>query len=179
MTQAGGSFGGFDRSALGPVFGGYELADDDDVLVLPEGYGMQRSMLDRLWSNTGITFATGAGLGGTYGFVEGLRQSGRTTFKLRMNAVINSTTSRARKVGNTVGVLAIMYTLIQESGTTLLPDPDMQNIVTIGAGTATGILFNCTTGIRHTALGAVLGTSLMGLAVLGKRFWEGKGERRL
>lgn len=50
---------GFDRSALGPVIGGYDINLDDDILKLPEGYGMERTLLDRMWFNTGVTFATG------------------------------------------------------------------------------------------------------------------------
>eukprot|EP00300_Choanocystis_sp_HF-7_P001220 c10986_g1_i1.p1 GENE.c10986_g1_i1~~c10986_g1_i1.p1 ORF type:complete len:166 (+),score=35.40 c10986_g1_i1:26-523(+) len=155
------------RPDLGPAFGG---SFDDDILVLPKEYSMEKSFMDQLFFNTGATVATGCSIGGTYGFFEGMRKTGRTTFKLRMNAIINSTVSRARGVGNRVGVLALMSTSLVELGLTQLPEYD-PTLVRVGAGAATGVLYTCTTGIRHMAVGSILGAALMGAAVAVEKTW--------
>eukprot|EP00298_Acanthocystis_sp_HF-20_P002384 c12801_g2_i1.p1 GENE.c12801_g2_i1~~c12801_g2_i1.p1 ORF type:complete len:185 (-),score=86.25 c12801_g2_i1:68-622(-) len=173
MASSNNDSFGFDFSKLGPVLGGYDLpAMEDDVLVLPEGFGTEKSFFDRAWYNTGLSFGSAAVIGGSYGFLEGMRQTGRTTFKLRMNAIINSTTSRARRVGNPVGVLAIVATSFYEIGTSYFPERHNQTLVTIGTGAATGFLYNITSGIRHTLAGTIAGATVMGGAVLLNKVWE-------
>lgn len=71
----------------------------------PTGY------LERCFFNCGVSYLGGMIGGGIYGTVQGLRASpARANFRVRSNAVMNGFGKHGSTVGNSAGVLALMFT---------------------------------------------------------------------
>ncbi len=103
----------------------------------------KRGATDRMFYGTGISYLAGSGLGGAFGLVEGLRQKEASTFKLRLNAVLNGCSRRGPLVGNTVGVLALMYSF-GTAGLAYSPVEIPAEITSPAAGALAGALYKST-----------------------------------
>ncbi|KAG0314067.1 Mitochondrial import inner membrane translocase subunit tim23 [Dissophora globulifera] len=143
----------YDPTRLHPLAGlggGLDYLNlDDDPGVLPGTQGgilPSRSWSDDLTYGTGLTYITGLSAGGAYGFYEGLRSSPSPAFKIRLNTVLNSMTRRGPFIGNSAGVLALMYNGISGGITKARGTYDPLN--SIAAGALTGALFKSTAGLR-------------------------------
>lgn len=62
---------------------------------------------DKLLYGTGAAYMTGLGAGGFYGFVKGLQHPNATTFKLKINSVLNMCTRYGPWGGNNSGVMGV------------------------------------------------------------------------
>lgn len=79
---------------------------------LPGGQGAlpSRGFTDDLCYGTGITYLSALGIGGSLGLVEGLRRVPVTApTKIKLNAILNGVTRRGPFLGNSAGVVAMMY----------------------------------------------------------------------
>jgi hypothetical protein len=65
-----------------------------------------------LWCDARPRFP-GLLLGGAYGLVEGLRMSPGTRLRIRVNSVLNSCGRRGARTANALGVVAIMYSVVE------------------------------------------------------------------
>jgi import inner membrane translocase subunit TIM23 len=92
-------------------------------------------------------------VGGVYGLVEGWRSSPSKKFKIRLNSVLNKTGRYSSRVGNAVGVLALMYSGIEWS----VEQADVEEMIGLGgdhnelitptlSAILTGILYKSTSG---------------------------------
>lgn len=112
-----------------------------------------RGWSDDLCYGTGTTYLSGLGVGGLLGVREGLaRPLGvhNPTFRLRLNAVLNQVTRRGSFMGNSAGVIALIYNIIDASIDTARGKHDIAG--SIAAGGLSGALFKCTAGVRPMAI---------------------------
>ena len=106
-----------DPSQLHPLAGlnqqtlDYLSLEDSALSDLP---GSQSALPSRGWSDdlcygTGVTYLTALTVGGAWGLQEGLRRSHNQPPKLRLNSVLNAVTRRGPFLGNSAGVIAMVY----------------------------------------------------------------------
>ncbi|KAK3996096.1 mitochondrial import inner membrane translocase subunit tim23 [Cladorrhinum sp. PSN332] len=129
-----------------------------------------RGFTDDLCYGTGITYLAGLSLGGAWGLQEGLRKSADQPPKLKLNTVLNSVTRRGPFLGNSAGVVAIVYNCINSYIGYLRGKHDAAN--TILAGSLSGMLFKSTRGVRPMLISGGLVGSVAGVwAVVRQTFF--------
>lgn len=146
--------GVLDTQRLHPLAGlekGIEYLDlEEDQLNTVEGsQGLipSRSWTDDLCYGTGAVYLTGLGLGGLYGFQEGIKAiPPNASGKLRLNTILNHITKRGPFLGNSAGVIALTYNLIDSSLDAFRGKHDDYN--SIAAGALAGALFRSGRGIK-------------------------------
>ena len=100
-------------------------------------------------------------IGGTWGFVEGLRRSPASAPpKLRLNSVLNSVTRRGPFLGNSAGVIAMVYNGINSTIGYYRGKHDSAN--SIVAGALSGMLFKSTKGARPMLISGSLVAGVAG-----------------
>lgn len=156
----------FDASKLHPLAGldkDLEYLDlDEEKLSTIEGTGNgilpSRGWSDDLCYGTGTLYVGGLGLGGLYGFNEGLRNLPRgsvdpTTglvkaapFKLKLNTILNQVTKHGPHIGNSAGVLGMLYNIIDSSLDAYRGKHD--DINSLVSGALSGAIFKSTSGVK-------------------------------
>ncbi|KAG8921322.1 Mitochondrial import inner membrane translocase subunit tim23 [Tulasnella sp. 417] len=158
----------FDPSRLHPMAAigdklDYLLLEDDKTSTLP-GAGTplpSRGWSDDLCYGTGTTYLAGLGVGGLWGFREGaFRPLAVSNSRLRINSILNSVTRRGTFIGNSAGVLALIYNGINSSIDAWRGKHDQWG--SMAAGGITGALFKSTAGVRPMFAAATLMTGLAG-----------------
>ncbi|KAI8639328.1 Tim17/Tim22/Tim23/Pmp24 family-domain-containing protein [Parasitella parasitica] len=120
-----------------------------------------RGWSDDLCYGTGTTYLAGLTLGGAFGMAEGLKKSaGAPNMKVRLNTTLNSVTRRGPGIGNSLGVIAMVY-----NGTTALIDAqrgqhDVFN--SLAGGAISGAIFKSTAGPRAALVSAGVCASVAG-----------------
>lgn len=158
--------GALDSQRLHPLAGlerGVEYLDLEDELLTQlegaQGIIPLRGWTDDLCYGTGAVYLMGLGVGGAYGFQEGLRNIPEgAPAKLRLNTVLNHVTKRGPFLGNSAGVLALVYNLVDLILDLVRGKHDSANL--IGAGVILGALFKSSAGLRPMGISA----GLMGVA---------------
>ncbi|KJE89313.1 hypothetical protein, variant [Capsaspora owczarzaki ATCC 30864] len=110
-----------------------ELLAPESVSQAPLGIG------HRVCYGTGTSYLAGAALGTLYGVGSGLRNPDATSTRLKVNSVLNSVTRHSQSVAHTVGVVALVYT-VMDGVTIRLRDGQDDAYNTIGCGIGTGLL---------------------------------------
>ena len=106
-----------------------------------------RSWTDDLCYGTGAVYLLGLGIGGAYGFQEGINNLPKNaSSKLKLNTVLNHITKRGPFLGNSAGVLALTYNMIDSTFDAVRGKHD--DINSIVAGGLAGALFRSSAGIR-------------------------------
>lgn len=156
----------FDASKLHPLAGldkDLEYLDlDEEKLSTIEGTGNgilpSRGWSDDLCYGTGTLYVGGLGLGGLYGINEGLKNLPRGTvdqatgvvksapFKLKLNTVLNQVTKHGPHIGNSAGVLGILYNVIDSSLDAYRGRHDDLN--SLASGALAGAIFKSTSGVK-------------------------------
>lgn len=153
-----------DPSQLGPLAGLNSDALEYISLeesALPDLHGGQsvlpsRGFTDDLCYGTGITYLAALTIGGAWGMQEGLRKSAGQAPKLRLNATLNGITRRGPFLGNSAGVVAIVYNFFNKGFDQLRGKHDSAN--SIVAGVCSGVLFRSTRGLRQMMIsGGIVG----------------------
>lgn len=155
-----------DPSELHPLAGvnkdtlDYLILEDSALDQLP---GSRSALPSRGWSDdlcygTGTTYLTALTIGGAWGLVEGLKKTPVTAPpKLRLNSVLNSITRRGPFLGNSAGVVAMMYNGINSMIGYSRGKHDAAN--SIIAGVVSGMLFKSTRGVKPMMIsGGIVGT---------------------
>jgi mitochondrial import inner membrane translocase subunit TIM23 len=144
-----------DASQLHPLAGlnqqtlDYLSLDESTLSDLP---GSRSALPSRGWSDdlcygTGVTYLTALSMGGTWGIIEGLNRAPPSAPpKLRLNSVLNSVTRRGPFLGNSAGVVAMVYNGINSTIGYYRGKHDSANSVVAGA--LSGMLFKSTRGLR-------------------------------
>jgi import inner membrane translocase subunit TIM23 len=154
-----------DPSQLHPLAGlnkdtlEYLSLEDSALSDLPGSQSIipSRGFTDDLCYGTGVTYLTALSLGGAWGLQEGLRRSDGQPPKLRLNAVLNAVTRRGPFLGNSAGVVAITYNIINSLIGKLRGQHDAAN--SIAAGVLSGMLFKSTRGVRPMMIsGGIVGS---------------------
>ncbi|KAH6653902.1 putative mitochondrial import inner membrane translocase subunit TIM23 [Truncatella angustata] len=131
------------------------LADPSSQSVIPS-----RGFSDDLCYGTGITYLSALTIGGAWGLQEGLRRSANQPPKLRLNSVLNAVTRRGPFLGNSAGVVAITYNLLNSGVGYLRGKHDAFN--TILAGGLSGMVFKSTRGLRPMLISGGVVASIAG-----------------
>lgn len=124
-----------------------------DDAVLSDLPGAQSVLPSRGWSDdlcygVGITYCSALGIGGAWGLAEGLNRLPPTAPpKLRLNAALNAMTRRGPFLGNSAGVIALVYNGVNSTIGYYRGRHDALNSVT--AGFVSGALFKSTRGPRQ------------------------------
>ncbi|KAG0329148.1 Mitochondrial import inner membrane translocase subunit tim23 [Dissophora globulifera] len=145
----------YDPSRLHPLAGlggGIDYLNlEDDEGGLP---GTQNGVLPRL------------SMGGAFGFYEGFRSSPSPAVKIRLNTVLNSMTRRGPFIGNSAGVLALMYNGV--NGVIGKARGTYDPLNSVAAGALTGVLFKSTSGLRAAGSAGGVCAVLAGIWAFGK-----------
>ncbi|KAF7558689.1 hypothetical protein G7046_g5468 [Stylonectria norvegica] len=167
-----------DPSQLHPLAGlnrdtlEYISLEDSALSDLPGSQSVlpSRGFTDDLCYGTGITYLAGLSIGGAWGLQEGLRRSAGEPPKLRMNSVLNAVTRRGPFLGNSAGVIAVVYNCLNSLVGSLRGKHDAAN--TIIAGALSGMVFKSTRGLRPMLISGGIVASVAGAwAVVRRSFF--------
>ncbi|KLJ08625.1 hypothetical protein EMPG_15945 [Blastomyces silverae] len=165
-----------DPSLLHPLAGlnqetlDYLSLEDSALDDIP---GSRSALPSRGWSDdlsygTGTTYLTALSIGGTWGLIEGLRKTPVSAPpKLRLNGVLNSITRRGPFLGNSAGVLAMVYNGINSTLGHFRGKHDAAN--SILAGALSGMLFKSTRGLRPMMISGGIVASVAGVWAVTRR----------
>ncbi len=78
---------------------------------IPSASARGRDIFQRLFFNTGALFLLGFSGGGMYGSIEGFRNAVNPSLRIRINSVINGMSRRGSRLGNSLGIIGILYCL--------------------------------------------------------------------
>lgn len=140
----------------------YLTLEDSTLSDLP---GSQSALPSRGWSDdlcygTGVTYLSALTLGGAWGLQEGLRRSASQPPKLRLNSVLNAVTRRGPFLGNSAGVIAMVYNGFNSFLGAQRGKHDSAN--SIIAGALSGMLFKSTRGLRPMMISGGVVASVAG-----------------
>lgn len=156
----------FDASKLHPLAGldkdleYLELDDEKLSTIKGTGNGIlpSRGWSDDLCYGTGTLYVSGLGLGGLIGINEGLKNlpSGSVDhvtgvvkpapFKLKLNTILNQVTKHGPHIGNSAGVLGLLYNVIDSSLDAYRGEHD--DINSLVSGALAGAIFKSTSGLK-------------------------------
>ena len=163
-----------DASSLHPLAGinqqtlDYLTLDESALSDLP---GSRSALPSRGWSDdlcygTGTTYLTALTMGGTWGLIEGLNKTPPSAPpRLRLNGVLNGLTRRGPFLGNSAGVVAMVYNGINSTIGYYRGQHDSAN--SIVAGALAGMLFKSTRGIRPMMISGGIVASMAGAWAVG------------
>jgi mitochondrial import inner membrane translocase subunit TIM23 len=169
-AQEGSSFlsdaNAFDPARLHPLAGlnkdtlDYLSLEESTLSDLP---GSRSALPSRGWSDdlcygTGVTYLTALTIGGAWGLAEGLNRSPPTAPpRLRLNSCLNAITRRGPFLGNSAGVLAMVYNGINSTIGHYRGKHDTLNSVASGA--LSGMIFKSTRGVKPMVIsGGIVAT---------------------
>lgn len=142
----------------------YLLLDDDKTSDLP---GSSTAVPSRGWSDdlcygTGTMYLSGLALGGAWGVREGARRPlAVSNSRLRLNSILNSVTRRGTFIGNSAGVLALVYNGVNSSIDAFRGKHDTLGSMTAGA--LTGALYKATAGVKPAMAAATVIAGMAGI----------------
>jgi len=159
-----------DPSLLHPLS---NLSQDTlDYLTLEESVlsdlpGARSALPSRGWSDdlcygTGCTYLAALTTGGALGFVEGIRKAPASAPpKIKLNAILNGVTRRGPFLGNSAGVIALVYNGINSYIGYLRGKHDATN--SIMAGALSGMIFKSTRGTKPMLISGGIVASAAGV----------------
>ncbi|XP_067614317.1 mitochondrial import inner membrane translocase subunit Tim23-like [Eurosta solidaginis] len=129
------------------------LQQQQPEFIFPEGANKQRGCFELAFSQIGSSVMIGAGVGGFAGLYNGLQVTSalKQTGKLRRTQLLNHIMKQGSGTANTLGTLAVMYSAFGVLLQNVRGEDD--DINTLIAGTATGLLYKSTAGLRKCAIG--------------------------
>ena len=158
-----------DASKLHPLAGlnqqtlDYLSLDESALSDLPgaKSFLPSRGWSDDLCYGTGTTYLTALTMGGAWGMIEGLNKVPPSAPpKLRLNGVLNSITRRGPFLGNSAGVVAMVYNGVNSTIGYYRGKHDTAN--SIVAGAISGMVFKSTRGVRPMMISGSIVASVAG-----------------
>lgn len=141
-----------------------------DESALSELPGSRSALPSRGWSDdlcygTGVTYLTALSVGGAWGLIEGLNRTAPTASpRLKLNSCLNAITRRGPFLGNSAGVIALVYNGINSTIGHYRGKHDAVN--SVSAGVLSGMIFKSTKGPKPMLIsGALVGSAAGGWAV--------------
>lgn len=120
-----------------------------------------RGWSDDLCYGAGTTYLAGLTLGGVWGLAEGLNKTPVTAPpKIRLNGVLNSVTRRGPFLGNSAGVIAMVYNGFNSAIGYARGKHDATN--SIAAGALSGMIFKSTRGVKPMMISGGIVASVAG-----------------
>ncbi|KAI9679599.1 MAG: Mitochondrial import inner membrane translocase subunit tim23 [Trizodia sp. TS-e1964] len=143
-----------------------------DEAALSDIPGASSALPSRGWSDdlcygTGVTYLSALTAGGAWGLAEGLNRSAGAAPKLQLNSVLNAVTRRGPFLGNSAGVIAMVYNGVNSTIGYYRGQHDVANSVVAGA--VSGMLFKCTRGVRPMMISGGLVAGAAGLWATGSQ----------
>ena len=134
--------------------------------IFPEGASKQRGRFELAFSQIGSSVMIGAGIGGVAGFYNGIKATNlaQQTGKLRRTQLLNHVMKQGSATANTLGTIAVLYSAFGVLLSWARGEDDEIN--TIAAGGATGLLYKSTAGLKKCMIGGGVGLALSSLWVL-------------
>ncbi|XP_068150507.1 mitochondrial import inner membrane translocase subunit Tim23 [Drosophila tropicalis] len=134
--------------------------------IFPEGANKQRGRFELAFSQIGTSVMIGGGVGGLAGVYNGFKVTNalNQTGKLRRTQLINHIMKQGSGTANTLGTLAVLYSACGVLLQYVRGEDDHVN--TVIAGSATGLLYKSTAGLRRCALGGAIGLGISSLYCL-------------
>mmetsp|Transcript_21886 Transcript_21886/g.44973 ORF Transcript_21886/g.44973 Transcript_21886/m.44973 type:complete len:194 (-) Transcript_21886:218-799(-) len=136
-----------------------------------------RGTIVTMFANSGTCYLMGIVSGGLYGLQKGITSTQSSKFKVKVNSVLNNAGRYGSRAGNSLGVVAVMYSLYEGLADNLEIDryTGIESSSPPFAATMTGISYYAPAGVRVAALGGALGfgavgATFAGYAALGKPF---------
>uniref|UniRef100_U5ERN8 Putative mitochondrial import inner membrane translocase subunit tim23 n=1 Tax=Corethrella appendiculata TaxID=1370023 RepID=U5ERN8_9DIPT len=142
------------------------LQQSQPEFIFPEGASKQRGRFELAFSQIGSSVMIGAGVGGLAGLYNGLKATNlaNQTGKLRRTQLLNHIMKQGAATANTLGTIAVMYSGFGVLISYVRGEDDEMN--TIAAGGATGLLYKCSAGFKRCAIGGGVGIALTSLYCL-------------
>ncbi|KAF2443265.1 mitochondrial import inner membrane translocase subunit tim23 [Karstenula rhodostoma CBS 690.94] len=143
--------------------------------VLSDLPGSQSALPSRGWSDdlcygTGISYLSALTVGGAWGLAEGLQKNPASMPpRLRINGVLNAVTRRGPFLGNSAGVVAMVYNGINSTIGYYRGKHDTTNSVLAGA--LSGAVFKSTRGVRPMAISSGIVASVAGSWALFRKVY--------
>lgn len=141
----------------------YLTLEDSALDELPGSRSVlpSRGWSDDLCYGAGTTYLAALTLGGAWGLAEGLNKTPSTAPpKIRLNGVLNSVTRRGPFLGNSAGVVAMVYNGFNSAIGYARGKHDSANSVVAGA--LSGMLFKSTRGVKPMMISGGIVASIAG-----------------
>ena len=121
---------------------------------------------------TGVSYLTALTIGGAWGLSEGLQKNPASMPpRLRLNGILNAVTRRGPFLGNSAGVIALVYNGTNSTIGALRGKHDPTNSVVAGA--IAGAIFKSTRGTRPMAISAGICATVAGTWAIARQvFFE-------
>ncbi|QCE07417.1 mitochondrial import inner membrane translocase subunit TIM23-2 [Vigna unguiculata] len=146
----------------------YNLPTAPEHLFSEEAARTHRSWGDNLQYYTGTAYLSGAIIGAARGTVQGLREAeSGDSLKIRLNRILNSGGHAGRKLGNSLGVLGLIFAGLESGMIHARGTDDLVNSAIAGLGT--GALYRAAAGPRSAAIAGAIGGIAAAVAVGGKQ----------
>jgi len=122
----------------------------------------------RVCYGTGSTYLVGLATGGLWGLFDGLRNpQGSGSRRLRINCILNACTARGPFMGNSLGIVALVYNGL--NGALIKARNDREDMWgSIAAATVSGAIFKSTAGLKK----CVMGGGIFGSAMLAFQLYQ-------
>lgn len=133
---------------------------NEPQFILPEGQSHRRGRFELAFAQIGGSVMTGGVGGGCYGLVNGFKETGvaQITGAVKRTQMINYIAKQGAASAQTLGIVALMYSGI---GAVLGWARGAEDeINTVAAGTATGLLYKSSAGLRAVGKGGAVGLGL-------------------
>ncbi|OAP59456.1 hypothetical protein AYL99_06754 [Fonsecaea erecta] len=172
-----------DASKLHPLAGlnqqtlDYLTLDESQLSDLPGSRSIlpSRGWSDDLCYGTGVVYLAALTTGGMWGLIEGLnRTPASAPPKLRLNSVLNSITRRGPFLGNSAGVVAMVYNGVNSTIGYYRGKHDATN--SILAGAFSGAIFKSTRGLKPMLISSGIVGSIAGAWALTRKVIFEPGE---
>ncbi|KAK6508427.1 Mitochondrial import inner membrane translocase subunit tim23 [Arthrobotrys conoides] len=165
----------FDPSSLHPLAGldeglEYLKLEDETLSDLPgsNSFLPSRGWSDDLCYGTGTTYLAALSIGGAWGFIEGVNRSPpMAPPKLKLNSILNGMTRRGPFMGNSAGVIAMVYNGINSTIGYARGRHDTANSVVAGA--LSGAIFKSTRGVRPMLIASGITGSVAGVWAVSRK----------
>ncbi|XP_065724748.2 mitochondrial import inner membrane translocase subunit Tim23 isoform X1 [Drosophila suzukii] len=134
--------------------------------IFPEGANKQRGRFELAFSQIGTSVMIGGGIGGMAGVYNGIKvtKALEQTGTLRRTQLINHVMKQGSGTANTLGTLAVLYSACGVLLQFVRGEDD--HINTVIAGSATGLLYKSTAGLRRCTFGGAIGLGISSLYCL-------------
>jgi len=144
---------------------GYLPPSQPEYIFL-DGTKQQRGRFELAFGQIGGSCMLGATIGGASGFYNGMRTTtlAGQTGKLRRTQLLNHIMKHGSANANTLGTIAVMYSAFGVFLSWARGNDDDLN--TIAAATATGMLYKSSAGLRKCGIGGAIGLGLSSLYAL-------------
>jgi len=138
----------------------YVAPSQDSQFIFPEGAAHRRGRFELAFSQIGGSVFVGAAAGGMNGIYNGIKETKalQLTGAVRRTQMINFIAKQGASSAQTLGVIALMYSLFGVLLSKTRGAEDELN--TLGAATATGMLYKSSAGLKTCLRGGAVGFGL-------------------